>query len=89
MLALGNPPFDSMEGFGGNTPWSEIKDKSLNALLDHSDCDGKIDKEGCRELALAIEKALPLFNDETRRKAARFAAGLLEAAMLGEDVIFN
>ena len=92
-LAAGLGDLDERDGFAdagvAGLPWTE--DDPLIALLDHSDCEGQIDAEDCGPLADRLEALLPELTAEPWHQEAteQFIAGLRQAAVEGEDVIFK
>lgn len=84
---------DSMIGFGGDTPWPEPP-RPIDALLNHSDCDGEILAADCGPLADALEQLAPSVefgeDDEfLRAQLTSMIAGLRAAAAAGENVEFH
>lgn len=79
-----------MEGFGGDIQFNRLHYHPLQILLNHSDCDGEIPPEQCRELAPALRKAVedwPSF-DYDKLMALELAEGLESAADNGEHLRF-
>jgi hypothetical protein len=58
---------DEMKGFTdppeAGKPWSAIDDPIVH-LLDHSDCNGEIDREQCEEVARRLRQLLDEWQDE-------------------------
>jgi hypothetical protein len=77
--------------------WEILPPNPLYELLYHSDCGGEIDHDKCLDIALALEKLLPLLPDEDvgghignwRDKTQTFIEGLLLAAEREEDLEFS
>lgn len=72
------------------------KDQSIpiNVLMNHSDCDGKIEFKDCLPLAkklLELAEKMPSEDFPLYHKAAtfQFAAGLISARARGDDVEFH
>lgn len=80
----------AMEGFGGGTPWPKKMKYGLQTLLSHSDCDGKIGPRKCAKLAPRLRKAVAKWPDDDydKQSALELAAGMEEAAELGEFLRF-
>lgn len=88
---------DRMEGFrryGDNRPrisWTTIN-SPLKPLLDHSDCDGELTPDECRQVAPHLrEVAVALWPDPSnynRRHAELLADGMDAAAAAGENLEF-
>lgn len=53
-----NLVLDNMIGFGGTSSWSELSDQRLYAFFNHSDCDGSMSVEECKETADAMRDVL-------------------------------
>lgn len=49
-----------MEGFGGKKKWTN---EPLQSFFNHSDCDGEISVEDCREILAQAQKDQPLLTD--------------------------
>ena len=49
-----------MEGFGGTKPWTN---EPLQAFFNHSDCDGEISPEDCKEILAQALIDAPLLTD--------------------------
>lgn len=88
---------DRMEGFGGCTRWNSLPHDPIHALLNHSDCDGKIAKRDLIPLAEKLKVILPKLMKPTRRSgnpawipvaAIEFAIGCRAAADEGKPVRF-
>lgn len=77
--------------------WSALRPDPIHTLLNHSDYEGEIAVEDLIPLADRLEELAPDLPDEpkwhrgesARAKAIQFAAGLREAARLGEPVEFR
>jgi hypothetical protein len=77
------------EGFDGKLPWPENGDVLLK-LLNHSDCDGEIDKDDCGPIADRLTQLLPaLVNLDYGEETQKFITGLRVAAANHEAVIFS
>lgn len=98
------PSLDLMEGFYEGMPsvqclpirWEALRPDVVHILLQHSDCEGKIDHSDCATLAGRLTEllpSLPLADDSTRNGWIRaattaFIEGLLLASSRNEDVEF-
>jgi hypothetical protein len=82
--------------------WAKLSDptyrqpqRPLMVLLNHSDCDGKIESKDCGPLADDLESILSKLDDRAPYQwsdyalAQRFIKGLRAAAAAGEDVEFS
>lgn len=78
-----------MVGFGGNVPWDHSRSPVMY-LLDHSDCDGNLSPEQCREIAPALRAAVASWPDDDYDKKTflELADGMEEAADFGEALEF-
>ena len=93
------PPLDRMEGFAGldGISWSDYEDEPLCALLNHSDCDGKIEWRFLGPLAVRLrelDRPSAALRDELgdgwlENKILLFALGCEKAFLAGEDVEFR
>lgn len=50
-----------MDGFGGEKKWTN---EPIQAFFNHSDCEGEISVEDCKEILIQAEKDQPLLTDE-------------------------
>jgi hypothetical protein len=48
---------DDMNGFGGDREWSTVH-TDLAPLLDHSDCDGELPPDHCRQVAPRLRQVI-------------------------------
>lgn len=94
--AAGFPPLRSMQGFDGETPWTEAPQTPLALLLKHSDCDGELESKDCAAIADELQKLMPALEreDDTElswvpARTREFIKGLREAAAAGENVEFH
>ncbi len=80
-----------MDGFGGSTSWSTIKDP-LKPLLNHSDCDGSIGPGPMKKLAPRmieiISKWQPQGYDHDRKAGLMLARDMLVLAKQGKRLKF-
>jgi len=78
-----------MEGFGGNKSWDKIKDPIL-PLLNHSDCDGNLTPEECKEVAPRLRELVQNWHEDDfdRQAALGLAEGMDAAADAGEKLEF-
>lgn len=89
-IAAGLGKLDDYEGFGGSKGWKFVKEQPLNALLNHSDCDGAIAWQEGEALAIALELVACKMPDEYYcEKALQFAAGCRLAASKQENIEFH
>jgi hypothetical protein len=85
---------ETIEGHGGDTPWSALPVDDLRILLNHSDCDGEIEPDDCLKLARRLLDFLDHLsvanNDDrwVRDRAAQFAEGCLRAYTANEPLEF-
>lgn len=85
---------DSMEGFGGDGRWEFIEDDA-KILLSHSDCDGDIQPDDCRKLAIRLRQILPTLPQEENSflsmyaQVETFAKGCELAASKNEILDFH
>lgn len=54
---------DAMVGFGGDIPWSAVKD-DIKWFLNHSDCEGSIGPSRCAKIAPRIRAIVKQWPDE-------------------------
>lgn len=77
--------------------WECLKPSPLHLLLYHSDCDGDLKWETCIDIAVELEKILPLLPNENAGghignwtdKTKQFINGLRKAYEAKEDLIFH
>jgi hypothetical protein len=90
--------FHWLEGFRDRLPlrWEALKPDPLHLLLNHSDCDGKLEAKDCAGIADSLERLLPALDGDGgghiglwRGKTQTFIDGLRRAAAAGEDVGFH
>lgn len=81
---------DSMKGFGGKISWDKIKDP-IKPLLNHSDCDGELTSEECREVAPRLRELVKDWPDDDydKQKALELADGMEFAAIMNENLEFR
>lgn len=81
---------NKMEGFGGDTPFSQFDD-DLCILLDHSDCDGDISPEDCKKLSVRLDELIKKMHPQTSvyQFAKQFSAGCKLAASRNETLKFH
>jgi hypothetical protein len=85
------------KGQKGDKPmeWDELPPRPLHILLNHSDCDGKIESKDCGAVADDLESILDKLDDRAPFQwsdygaAQRFIKGLRAAAAAKEDVEFS
>lgn len=68
----------SMMGYGGRRSWDKIDDP-LVALLNHSDCEGKIRPRACRAAALRLREVVPQMGDPEEDEDVQFGLDLADA----------
>lgn len=68
---------DRMVGFGGRRSWAKIADP-LAALLNHSDCGGKISPKACRAAALRLREVVMEMSDPEDGPVVGFGEDLAE-----------
>ncbi|MCK9570870.1 hypothetical protein M0R72_18110 [Candidatus Pacearchaeota archaeon] len=56
---------NDMIGFGGDEEWPDAKDEPLVHLLDHSDCDGELTADQCRELLPRLKEIVDEWKERT------------------------
>lgn len=84
-----------LDGHIKNFPlkWSAFTPNPLHELLYHSDCDGEIEWEKCRDIANELEKLLPLLPDHPtgffHDKTKQFIAGCRLAFSRKENIDFH
>lgn len=81
---------DAMDGFSSpGVAWDAIPAHPLDVLLNHSDCDGKIEHAKCADLAAALLSVAPMLEPPWDARARQFAEGLTRAYRAIEDVEFH
>jgi len=55
---------DAMKQFRNAIPWSAIKETPLRDLLHHSDCDGELAWEVCKNIADALQEIVDTVEDD-------------------------
>ncbi len=73
-------------GFGGKAIFQA--DDPLSLFLNHSDCEGELTAADCGKIADRLKDLLPLMG-EWKPEAEKFIAGLRDAAVNHENVIFS
>lgn len=76
--AIGYGDLGDYNGFGGSVPWPTPKDQlysPINHLLNHSDCDGELTAEQCKEMAQPFREVIEKWpeGDYDREMGQRFA----------------
>ncbi len=71
---------NSMVGFGGDVPWTTVKD-DIKPLLNHSDCDGRLTVKRCSRVAPRLRELVSGWDDDDvdKIRALRLAEGMDEA----------
>lgn len=77
--------------------WASLRPDAIHMLLNHSDCDGMIRWEDCRDIARRLEQILPNLPEDAdpghignwRDTTQRFVDGLMRAWEAEEDVEFH
>ena len=73
-------------------PWAKVKWTPLHLLLNHSDCDGRIEWEVCRSIADELDKTLrpgeTHGDEEYMWLTGQFITGLRSAADSRENIEF-
>jgi len=77
--------------------WDALKPSPLHVLLHHSDCEGEISANDCKQIADALEKLLPKFPSgdggghigNWRDKTQQFIDGCRAAAEANEPLEFH
>lgn len=78
--------------------WSSLKERALNELLYHSDCEGSIGWNNCQAIADELKELIPLMDENEdggghignwRETTQKFINGLETAARLKEDLTFG
>jgi hypothetical protein len=80
----------AMDGFKSNgRPWSEMKD-AVKPLLNHSDCDGDLTVEECKQVAPRLREIVSQWDkdDYDRKHFEELARGMDAAAEAGEPLEF-
>jgi hypothetical protein len=83
-------------GFGGGLPLSSIPHEIM-PLLNHSDCDGELTPEECKQVAKGLQDILDglehssalIKSQKFPERIFQFIQGLLAAYMNNEPVIFS
>jgi hypothetical protein len=80
----------AMEGYGGDRPWSAVKDP-LVPLLNHSDAEGAINEEECRTIAPRLRELVRRWPDDDpdREQGEALADAMEEAAEIGGEISFR
>lgn len=75
--------------------WDSLKPDPIHELLYHSDCEGQIEWEKCKDMADSLEKVIPLMEGEApghignwKKKTQNFVDGLRLAYKNKENVRF-
>ncbi|MFJ7916106.1 MULTISPECIES: hypothetical protein [unclassified Lysinibacillus] len=79
---------DNMEGFGGNVPFHIYQDDII-PLLDHSDCDGELTPDECKQVAPRLRELVSGWEDYDKLNALKLADGMELAANRGESLEFQ
>lgn len=80
---------DDMEGFGGNIPFHIYQDDII-PLLNHSDCDGELTPEECKQVAPRLRELVSGWEDDyDKSKALDLADGMELAANQGKPLEFR
>lgn len=96
--AAGMPPLQQMDGFidGEGIKWESLAPDVIHVLLNHSDCDGFIERADCKPLADRLKELLPLlpdaypgWRDYYRDKTTMFIRGLMLAHNKKQRVEFR
>jgi hypothetical protein len=88
--AAGLPPLRTMVGFApdATVSWADFQDPIV-PLIDHSDCDGTIEREFQISVANRLDELTPHLPELWRDSARAFANGLRAAHAAGEAVVFE
>ncbi|AQT69945.1 hypothetical protein STSP2_03145 [Anaerohalosphaera lusitana] len=83
---------DSMVGHGGTRPWEDVDDP-LKPFLHHSDCDGELTVEECKQVYPRLEQLLQSWPDgdnpfSHKRKGMELVRGMKRAIAQGEPLEF-
>jgi len=80
---------DDMVGFGGNIPFHIYQD-DIVPLLDHSDCEGELTPEECKQVASRLRELVSSWKDDyDKLRVLDFADGMELAANQGEPLEFR
>lgn len=86
---------NEMDGFGGSKPFEQMK-HNIRPLLDHSDCDGELSPDECRQIAFGLQQILDALPADEPSEAwsnkwltERFMKGCLRAAVANESIDFH
>ena len=83
---------DAMRGFGGDHDWSTAT-TPLKPLLNHSDCDGELTPQECRQVAprlrVVVTALWPDPNDYDRHAGLALADGMDTAAAADQPLEFT
>ena len=99
-LWTSSPPDRILQELDKNLPikWECLRHSSLNLLLSHSDCDGKISWKYCKKIADCLELLIDLLPVEEGEvgyswnwieKTEKFVKGLRLSYQNKEDLIFS
>lgn len=80
---------DQMQGFGGEISWENVNNPII-PLLNHSDCDGELSPEECRQIAPKLKEIVSNWpeDDYDRRQAERLAEAMETCANEGDALEF-
>ncbi|WP_313469847.1 hypothetical protein [Lysinibacillus sp.] len=80
---------DDMVGFGGNIPFHIYQD-DIVPLLNHSDCDGELTPDECKQVAPRLRELVSGWEDDYEKsKALDLADGMELAANRGKSLEFR
>lgn len=80
---------DDMEGFDGNIPFHIYQDDII-PLLNHSDCDGELTPDECKQVAPRLRELVSGWEDDyDKSKALDLADGMELAANQGQPLEFR
>lgn len=84
-----------MEGFTADgKSWDDVK-HGIVPLLIHSDCDGELTVEECKQIVEGLNELIPNLHDNeylphsTKKRAIQFRDGCLKAIEKNENVAFG
>ncbi len=82
---------DEMDGFKLNgRSWNDMKD-AIKPLLNHSDCDGDLTPDECRQVEPRLREIVSAWPDDDfdKQQALLLADGMFEAVILDESFEFT
>ena len=80
---------EEMEGYDGGRKWESLPPNKIHLLLDHSDCEGRLDWKQCGHIAESFIELYPRLDPRWQVEARQFVKGLRLARKQKKSVIFS